>query len=89
MVTEEELQEAVAPLCLRVCGEADPSALTRVVAYFQTLNITPRRVLAEFGTDERLHIRVDIAGLTEGRLSVIAAKVGQIPCIENAYWHRL
>lgn len=93
MVTEAELQEPTEEptqaFCLRVSAEGDPGALMRVVSYFLTLNILPRRVLGEFGTDGVLHIRVDIAGLTEHRLSVIAAKIGQIPSIENAYWHRL
>lgn len=89
MVTKEESQEPTQALCLRVSAEADPGALTRVVSYFQTLNIVPWRVLADFGTNEVLHIRVDVAGLTEHRLSVIAAKIRQIPSVENAYWHRL
>jgi hypothetical protein len=89
MVTEQELQEPIRALCLRVSAEGDPGALARVVSFFQTLNIVPRRVLAEFGTDAMLHIRVDVAGLTEHRLSVITSKIGQIPSIENAYWHRL
>lgn len=89
MVTEEEVQIATQLLCLRVRAESDPGALARVVGFFQSLNVVPRRVLAEFGTDAALHIRVDVTGLTEHRLSVIAAKIGQIPSIENAYWHWL
>lgn len=89
MVVEEQVQEPTQALCLRVSAEADPGALTRVVSFFQTLNIVPRRVLAEFGINDMLHIRVNVAGLTEHSLSVITAKVGQIPSIENAYWHRL
>ncbi len=76
-------------LCLRVCTEADPGALARVLSCFQSLNIVPRRVVAEQGTSDTLYIRVDITGLSEGRLSVIAAKLGQVPCVANAYWHRL
>lgn len=89
MVTQEEFQEPTQALCLRVSAENDPGALTRVVSYFLGLNIVPRRIVAEFASDEMLHMRVDVAGLTEHRLSVIAAKIGQIPSIENAYWHRL
>ncbi|MHB1541699.1 MAG: hypothetical protein ACYCUE_07110 [Steroidobacteraceae bacterium] len=89
MVTEEALEEVTQLLCLRVRADGDPGALTRVVSFFQTLNVVPRRVLAEFGSDETLHIRVDVAGLAECRLSLIAAKIGEIPAIENAYWHRL
>ncbi len=89
MFTEREVQEATQPLCLRVSAEADPGALARVVSFFHTLNVVPRRVLAEFGTDETLRIRIDVAGVTERHLSLIAAKIGQIPSISNAYWHRL
>jgi hypothetical protein len=76
-------------LCLRVSAEADPGALTRVLACFQSLNVVPRRVIAEQGTTGTLYIRVDVTGLTEGNLSLIAAKIGQVPCVGNAYWHRL
>ncbi len=89
MVTEEAIQDVTQLLCLRVRADCDPGALTRVVSFFQTLNVVPRRVLAEFGSDETLHIRVDVAGLPEYRLSLIAAKIGEIPAIENAYWHHL
>lgn len=89
MVSEQEFQESTRALCLRVSAESDPSTLARVVGHFQTLNILPRRVVAEFRADATLHIRVDVTGLTEHHLSKIAAKIGQIPSIEHAYWHRL
>ncbi len=89
------LQEAVSEepatqtLCLRVNAEADPGALARVLLSFQTLNVVPRRVVSELGTTRMLYIRIDVTGLTERHLSLIAAKVGQVPCVGNAYWHRL
>ncbi len=84
------LQEPVTQaLCLRVSADADPGALPRVLACFQTLNVVPRRVVAELGTTGMLYIRIDVSGLTEGHLSLIAAKIGQVPCVGNAYWHRL
>lgn len=76
-------------LRLRVEADADPGALARVLERFQNLDILPRRVLAEFGTNSTLHIQVDILGLKEERLTLIAAKIGQVPSIVNAYWHRL
>lgn len=76
-------------LCLRVSAEADPGALARVLNCFQTLNVVPRRVVAEHGTTGTLYIRIDVSGLTEKHLSIIAAKIGQVPCVANAYWHRL
>ena len=85
-VSEETATQA---LCLRVNADADPGALARVLISFQTLNVVPRRVVAELGTTGTLYIRIDITGLTERHLSLIAAKVGQVPCVGNAYWHRL
>jgi hypothetical protein len=46
-------------------------------------------VVSELGTTGTLYIRIDVTGLTERHLSLIAAKVGQVPCVGNAYWHRL
>jgi hypothetical protein len=90
MTQEAVLQETVTQaLCLRVSADADPGALARVLGYFQTLNVVPRRVIAELGTTGMLYIRIDVTGLTEGHLSLIAAKIGQVPCVGNAYWHRL
>ncbi len=34
-----------------------------------------------------MSIQVDVAGVEEDRMSLIAAKLGQIPCISQAYWH--
>ncbi len=85
-VLEETVTQA---LCLRVSADADPGALARVLSCFQTLNIVPRRVVAELGTTGMLYIRIDVTGLAERQLSLIAAKVGQVPCVGNAYWHRL
>jgi hypothetical protein len=85
-VSEEAATQA---LCLRVNADADPGALARVLTSFQTLNVVPRRVVAELGTTGTLYIRIDVTGLTERHLSLIAAKVAQVPCVGNAYWHRL
>lgn len=94
MALELPLQEsreevATQALCLRVCAEADAGTLARILTPFQGLNVVPRRVTAELGTGGTLHVRVDVTGLSEGRLSLIAAKVGQLPCVGNAYWHWL
>jgi hypothetical protein len=89
-VEEALLEKAVTQAhCLRVSAEADPGALARVLASFQTLNVVPRRVIAELGAVGTLYIRIDVTGLTERHLSLIAAKIGQVPCVANAYWHRL
>jgi hypothetical protein len=91
MTVEETILEGTATqaLCLRVSADADPGALARVLTCFQTLNVVPRRVVSELGTTGTLYIRIDVTGLTEGHLSLIAAKIGQVPCVVNAYWHRL
>ncbi len=75
-------------LHLRVSAEVDPGALARVIERFQNLNFTPRRVVAEWGINDTLHVQVDIAGLPEDRVELIAAKLREVPCIINAHWHR-
>ena len=75
-------------LCrLRVLADTDPGAIARVLERFQNLNCLPRRVVAEFATDDALHIEVDIAGLSAEQLNLIAARIARAPCIVNAYWH--
>lgn len=74
---------------LRVVADADPGAIARVVERFQNLNIIPRRVVAEFSSNDILHIEVDVCGLPDEQLSLIVGKIRQAPCIVNAYWHRL
>jgi hypothetical protein len=81
-------QEAVL-LRLRVDADADAGALARVLERFQNLDIVPRRIIAEFGMNDTLHVQVDILGLSEERLTLIASKIGQVPSIISAYWHRL
>jgi hypothetical protein len=77
-------------LCrLRVVADADPGAIARVLERFQNCNVLPRRVIAEFGTNNTLHIQVDVFGLPVEQLTLIAAKIAQTPCIVNAYWHRV
>jgi hypothetical protein len=74
---------------LRVVADADPGAIARVVERFQNLNVVPRRVIAEFSSNDILHIEVDVCGLPDEQLRLIVGKILQAPCIVNAYWHRL
>jgi hypothetical protein len=74
---------------LQVVADADPGAIARVLERFQNLNIIPRRVTAEFASDDVLHIEVDVCGLSEEQLALIAGKIRQAPSIVNAYWHEL
>jgi hypothetical protein len=79
-------------LSLRVTTDADPGALSRVLAQFHNLNLTPRRVVAEFGSAAAagtLYLEIQVCGLSEERLSIITAKVGQFVAVRHAYWHYL
>ena len=74
---------------LRVIADADPGAIARVIERFQNLNVLPRRVIAEFGIDETIHIQVDVCGMPEEQLKVITTKIGSATSIVSAHWHRL
>jgi hypothetical protein len=74
---------------LQVTADADPGAIARIVERFQNLNIIPRRLTAEFASNDVLHIAVDVCGIADEQLALIVGKIRQAPCIVNAYWHRL
>jgi hypothetical protein len=74
---------------LRVTSEADPGALSRILAHFQNLNVIPQRVLAELGSTGLMHIEVDVTSLTEARLTLIAAKIAQVVSVSTTNWHHL
>jgi hypothetical protein len=76
-------------LRLRVVADADPGAVALVANHFRNLNVLPRRLLAEFGTNDIVHIEVDVFGLPEDQLALIAAKIREAPSTVNAYWHHL
>jgi hypothetical protein len=82
-------QDFFSVLRLRVVTDADPTAIGRVIERFQNLNIIPRRINAEFATDGRLHIEVDVSGLTKEQLSLVASKIGQGVSVYHAHWHPL
>jgi hypothetical protein len=88
-MTADDHMPTAALLRLRVTADGDPSVLSRLLGYFQNLNVTPRGVTAEFGTSARMHLHIDICGLSEHRLSLITGKIGQCPSVLNAYWHYL
>lgn len=75
-------------LRLRVLADADPNTLARVLERFQNLNVMPRRVVAELATNGAFHIQVDVFGLEEERLTLIAAKLGEVPTVVSAHWYR-
>jgi hypothetical protein len=74
---------------LQVVADADPGAIARVVERFYNLNIIPRRVSAEFSSNDLLYIEVDVCGVVDEQLTLIAAKIRQATSVVNAYWHRL
>jgi hypothetical protein len=79
--------ESYSLLRLRVVAEADAGVLMRVLERFQNLGVLPRRVSAEFTSSASVSIQLDVAGMEESRLSIIAAKVGEMPFVTRAYWH--
>ena len=83
----DDHEQPIARLALRVTAEADPSALARIIAFFQNRNLIPMRVEAEFATNRILHIRIDTSDVPDEQMVLIAAKVCEVPCVLNASWH--
>ena len=81
--------QSLPALRLKVQTEADPGALARVLERFQNLNIVPRRVTAKLTPTGILRMRVDIAGVGEETVGLIAGKLGQVPCVLEVSWNRL
>jgi hypothetical protein len=82
-------QDVSSLLRLRVVADADPGAIARVLERFQTLNVVPRRVAAEFGIDDVIHIEVDVFGLPRTQMELVAAKLRESVSVTRAYWHPL
>jgi hypothetical protein len=59
---------------LQVVADADPGAIARVVERFQNLNIIPRRLCTEFSSNDLLYIEVDVCGIPDELLTLIAGK---------------
>ena len=76
-------------LRLRVIADPDPGAIARVLERFQNLNIIPRRLIAEFGVDDTLHIEVDVGGIPRELMDGIAGKLRQSVSVIRAHWHPL
>ena len=71
-------------LRLRVVADADAGALARVLERFQNLNLVPRKVLAELSIKGVFHVEIDITGIRQDCMDIIAAKIGEAPCIHSA-----
>jgi hypothetical protein len=89
MTAEEHKSPTWAVLRLRVTTDGDPSALPKLLSYLTNINVTPRSVSAEFGAAGLMYVAVDVCGLPEARVSLIAAKIAEAPCVLNAHWHHL
>jgi hypothetical protein len=74
---------------LRISAEPDPGVVARLLSHFQNLNVIPHRIVAEFATTGIMHVYIDLSDLSEGRISMIVAKMGQCVPVLNAYWHWL
>jgi hypothetical protein len=48
--------------------------------------VLPRKVVAVSGIAGALYIEVDVAGLSEATVNLIAAKLSQFPGVLNTYW---
>jgi hypothetical protein len=82
-------QESFPLLRLRVVADADPTAFGLIIQRFQNLNVVPRRISAEFASNDLLYIEVDVFGLSEEQLSLVAGKIGEAVSIYHAHWQRL
>jgi hypothetical protein len=85
----DDCTETTKLLRLRVSAERDPGVVARLLGHFQNLNVIPHRIVAEFATTGIVHVHIDISGLSERRIALIAAKMGQCVPVLNAYWHWL
>lgn len=75
------------PRHLRVVAEAHPGALARVIERFQSQNIIPRRVLAEVCASGSICIQVEVVGVPDSLLTLIANKLRELPCVLSSHWH--
>jgi hypothetical protein len=74
-------------LRLRVVADADPGAIARVLERFQNLNVIPRRVVAEFGIGDVVHIEVDVFGIPALQMELVTTKVRESVSVTHAHWH--
>lgn len=75
-------------LTVFVTAELDPAALLRVLEPFRSINVIPRRTLAEIEPPALLRIRLEFTDLTARRLALIATRIQNAPCILDVTWCR-
>jgi hypothetical protein len=59
MMDNEDHDQPIARLALRVNAEAEASALMRVLYFYTNRNLIPVGIPAELATNRMLHIRID------------------------------
>ncbi len=69
-------------------SDAEPSTIA-LVADRPASAISFCRLLTEFGIGDRLHIEVDVCGMPEEQLALIANKIAQFPSIHRTYRYPL
>lgn len=72
-----------AALRLRAVMQADPSALVRVLQFFQDRNIVPVRVASERMGDSyvQISIELDSGELAPDAFRVVVAKIRELPIV--------
>jgi hypothetical protein len=71
---------------LSVVLEADPSALVRVLYFFQSRNVVPLSVVARRACAETIEVEVEVAvsDLDAAAMNIIMAKVEALPSAFSA-----
>jgi hypothetical protein len=72
-----------AALRLKAVVEADPSALVRVLQFFQARNVIPRSVASERLGDQYLQIQIELdpAELAADGFRVVLSKINELPIV--------
>lgn len=89
MIGEDDFQELEHDFYLAVSAEPDPGTLVRVLAYFRMLNVVRGSAAAEVCVEEMPRFRIATDGLTVRRVSLLAAKIGQLPTVAGVHSCRL
>jgi hypothetical protein len=82
-MSSQDVVEQTPRFCLSVVLDGDLSALTRVLGYFQNLNVLPNRISGFFDSSIG-YFEIDVSDLAEERMALIAAKVLQQPTVLRA-----
>jgi hypothetical protein len=67
-------------------ADTDPSGLACLLVQLQNRNLVPRKILAEWGASDRMHVEIDIADITEAIDRLMVAKMREMTCVIDAHW---